>query len=134
MSYTPEKNKEYLNARYESQRQTFYTMLGGKCVVCGTTEDLQIDHIDWVYKSFAVGALWPKKNLPAVYKELKKCQLLCELHHIQKTKSDKIEYIAIQPGFVHGTVYAWMKKKCRCSICMPVWRAWHDERNAKRRK
>ena len=36
--------------------------------------------------------------------------------------------------YQHGTVYAWMKKKCRCEVCYPVWRKWHDERNAKRRK
>ncbi len=30
---------------YQSVRQHFIRLLGGKCAVCGITEDLEIDHI-----------------------------------------------------------------------------------------
>ena len=37
-------------------------------------------------------------------------------------------------GWKHGTIYAWMRKKCDCAVCFKAKRAWHEERNAKRRK
>jgi len=30
---------------YQSVRQHFITLLGGKCAVCGTVESLELDHI-----------------------------------------------------------------------------------------
>ena len=40
----------YFRERYRRQRQAFIEQLGGRCVKCGSQEDLQFDHIngrDW---------------------------------------------------------------------------------------
>jgi len=58
--------------------------LGGKCVGCGSTTDLQFDHIDRKNKSYAITkrSLNPFESLK---EELDKCQLLCEKCHQIKT-------------------------------------------------
>lgn len=99
--------------------------LGGKCVKCDAIEDLHFDHIDPKTKSFDIKSNLTLNN-PAVRAELDKCQLLCGPHHREKTAQEQL-------GWTHGTNYAWMKKKCRCEICEPIWREWHDKRNAARR-
>ena len=48
--------KEKINAadreRRRKKRDILREHLGGKCVMCGTTENLQFDHIDASTKSF----------------------------------------------------------------------------------
>lgn len=39
----------------------------------------------------------------------------------------------VELGWQHGTIYAWMKKRCECSECSAAKRAWLDERNTTRR-
>lgn len=116
--------KEYHKEYYRKRRQAIFDYLGGKCVVCGTTDELEVDHIEREDKSFNISSKLSVKNNKA---ELDKCQLLCKTHHKEKTAQENT-------GFEHGTMYAWMKKKCRCEICEPVWRAWQDNRNRARRK
>lgn len=127
-----EYNREYLNARYAEQKRIMLDYLGGVCVVCGTTDDLEMDHRDWAKKTRNVGRLWPWKRYGEMYAELDKCQLLCSDHHLQKTKADFMEQHALK-GYVHGTIYAWMKRRCDCAECYAAKRQWHAIRNAKRR-
>lgn len=35
--------RDYMLRRYHARRAESYAILGGKCVVCGTSDDLQID-------------------------------------------------------------------------------------------
>jgi hypothetical protein len=37
-------------------------------------------------------------------------------------------------GFKHGSMYGWMKKKCKCKECITAKRVWNDKRNEARRK
>lgn len=115
--------KEYHREYYRKRRQAIFDYLGGVCVVCGTSEGLQVDHIDPEEKSFDIKSKLSVKNNKA---ELDKCQLLCEKHHLEKTLDQR------QP-FTHGTVYAWMKKKCVCEDCLAAKWTWYDNRNAQRR-
>lgn len=117
---------EYHRLYYRVRRQEVFDYLGGKCVECGSTEELQVDHINPELKSFDINSRLSARQ-PEVRDELDKCQLLCRTHHQEKTAREN-------SGFTHGSVYAWMTKKCRCDVCKPAWRAWQDERNAKRRK
>ena len=107
--------------------------LGGRCSACGTTEQLEIDHIDWRTKNFAVSLMWPKSRREELIEELGKCQLLCYLHHLEKSIEDWREQRA-EIGFTHGTRYGWLKKKCPCDACQSKKREYYDERNAARRK
>jgi len=83
-----EENKEQLNEtirnlKYEKKSQLI-EMLGGKCVGCGITEDLQFDHIDRKNKSFTIGKCLGY-SLERLIPEAQKCQLLCKTCHQVKT-------------------------------------------------
>ena len=55
-------NREKINASAralkDKKKATLVEHLGGKCVGCGTTKDLQFDHIDRTQKSFTIGKSW----------------------------------------------------------------------------
>ena len=68
------KNKAYL-----------IEMLGGKCVGCGVTENLQFDHIDRKQKTFTIGKRLESSLENKLIPEANKCQLLCKCCHQIKT-------------------------------------------------
>jgi hypothetical protein len=64
-------------------------LLGGVCVVCGSQDYLEIDHIDPDTKDsrlrkYDTGFPWTW-NWHWILNELVKCQLLCKEHHLEKT-------------------------------------------------
>ena len=67
-------NRDHLNKIAKENRlkrkATMIKMLGGKCVDCGTTENLQFDHIDPSKKSFNISCVLSERMLT----ELEKCQ------------------------------------------------------------
>lgn len=122
---TQECNTCYHRRYYhEVRRQKIFDYLGGACIVCGSREDLEVDHIDPSEKSFEIS-----RNLTFNAKlraELDKCQLLCSDHHIAKTTADRAP-------FTHGTIYGFMKQKCKCHLCDTKRQDWHAARNESRR-
>jgi len=84
-----------MKRRYSERMEEAKVILGGCCVICGTTENLEIDHIDWVYKEIPVNKMWSIAKIRFL-KELEKCQLLCTIHHIQKSKADLVEQLAVR--------------------------------------
>lgn len=58
--------------------------LGGKCVHCETTDELEFDHIDSSSKSFAIAKAW-NRRWEVLVVELDKCQLLCRPCHRVKS-------------------------------------------------
>lgn len=86
-----EYHREYNLARYYRKRSEYIDLLGGKCVKCGSQEDLHFDHINPEEKSFSVGA-----NITSspdkVLRELSKCQLLCYDCHKTKTETNRDGY------------------------------------------
>jgi hypothetical protein len=84
-------------------------MLGGKCVRCGSTEDLEFDHIDPSAKRFAIGAELSRAWAELVA-EAQKCQLLCRKDHVAKGAEDR-------PTLNHGTYYVYWYYGCRCPEC-----------------
>lgn len=116
---------EYHRLYYYKRRQKLVDHLGGQCAECGATADLHFDHVDPAAKSFNISRNITLSNAE-VLAELQKCQLLCRTHHEQKTAQEN-------SGFTHGTIYAWMKARCRCDPCQSAKRTWYDARNEKRR-
>ena len=75
-----------LKKLYNKNIEEFKIILGGKCVVCGTTEHLEFDHIDPKTKSFDITRyVNGGKSKHIFMEELKKCQLLCVECHKKKT-------------------------------------------------
>lgn len=88
MSQLPkERMREYMAARRARIKEELIVLLGGKCARCGITEDLEFDHIDRATKTFVItsGLDQPRERLLA---ELAKCQLLCRMHHKEKTSAE----------------------------------------------
>jgi len=98
---------EYMKQRYYERKQHAIQLLGGKCVVCDSTENLELDHINPTTKVFSISKMW-SINEAAYLVELAKCQLLCNEHHKQKTSKEQ--------GVEHGGGVSG-KRNCPCSLC-----------------
>lgn len=81
------KMAEYMKKRYHERRAAALETLGGKCSVCGTTEDLEIDHIDADDKEIPLNKMWSVSK-ERFFRELVKCQALCKTHHDEKSRGD----------------------------------------------
>ena len=107
----PIKNtgKDVNNKKHKERKAFGIKYLGGECKHCGTTENLEFDHIDPTTKSFTITSrstmLWDRW-----FTELKKCQLLCHDCHVKKTTADIIAKRK------HGT-WGMYKLGCKCVLC-----------------
>lgn len=104
-------HRDYNNRRYSRVRERLVSMLGGQCVKCGSTENLQFDHVDPSTKSFNVSEGWARKWF-LVVEEINKCQLLCFSCHRKKTLKDCNQQDARKS---HGTLSSY--RYCKCSLC-----------------
>lgn len=116
---------------YRKKVKKMVAFLGGRCVKCGTTESLNFDHIDHLTKSFDISQNWGR-SWEVLEPELRKCQLLCKLHHLEKSKDEGSlsKGWTNQPRQTHGTVWSYSKYKCRCHRCKEA----KAEANKKQRK
>lgn len=117
--------KTYMQKRRESNKLYALSKLGNRCNSCGSTKDLQFDHIDRTNKSMDLSDMF-SHSITSISKELDKCQLLCIECHRQKT------YIDL--GYKrHGTLRSYRDKKCRCEECNGAWED-YKIKHAKRRR
>lgn len=109
----PYKNKktqnDYQNARMQRLRIAWLKD-NGPCKKCGSSENLEVDHIDRTTKISHRVWSWSEQRRVA---ELAKCQVLCRACHINKTCDDLGERI-----LVHGTVGRGYDRGCKCSACL----------------
>lgn len=103
------RNREYQRERYRIKKTEAVAELGGRCVKCSSTEDLQFDHIDPTSKVKNVTVMF---NTVKWKDEIKKCQLLCRKCHIDKSIIDKGHKKAVG---THGTLSSY--KYCKCDLC-----------------
>ena len=110
--------REYNRARYKKKRQEQILRLGGKCVWCGTVEDLQFDHIEASSKVDTIGRLWDRHS-STIDKELSKCQLLCRKCHTVKSIRNKETSGGHNKlkSYPHGHWKMYNVDKCRCLLC-----------------
>lgn len=94
---------------YYKQKGKALEYLGGSCVVCGTTEYLEFDHIEPELKSFTIGRKLSNTTFEDLIPELDKCQLLCKVHHKEKHAPQ------------HGTISGYRHLRCRCDACRTAW-------------
>lgn len=112
MAYVGDEKREYQLRWVSERRDIGYSLLGGKCTFCGSTEKLEVDHINREDKSPLLRSgrrfNW-SRSWSFILEELKKCQLLCDACHNNKTSEES-------KTTTHGlTMYK--KHGCRCPIC-----------------
>ena len=118
----------YMQRRYRKRREQVIIKLGGCCSVCGTTENLEIDHIDRSTKTYNVAHIFSARE-EKFWAEIEKCQLLCKQCHRDKTDKEN-EALGFKKEHEHGTINGYITDKCRCDLCkaankayMQAWRA-----------
>lgn len=112
--------RQYMKDWYDRRHAEAVMALGGHCVRCPETEGLQFDHIDPVTKSMTIAKMWTASE-EKFQAELRKCQLLCAPHHLEKTLSERGQRSA---RGTHGTVsaYAYCEPP-KCEKCKAAKRA-----------
>ena len=77
----------YMKNRYKIRRQKLIDSLGGKCNVCNSSKNLELDHVDpsTKYKTITKLSSYSDKIWN---EEIVKCQLLCKSCHLEKTKKE----------------------------------------------
>lgn len=105
--------------RYRDRRAYSIVKLGGKCVRCGTTKRLELDHIDKAQKSFNITQFW-SISLERYDKELAKCQLLCHDCHVRKSFEQKDWGKGYGPTD-HGSSTMYKNYSCRCDECKAAY-------------
>ena len=95
--------------RYKIKKELL-ELLGNKCCLCGSCENLEFDHIDKGTKLFAISDGIASKSKQEIYKEANKCQLLCHSCHVKKTKNN-IENGKISDNDVINIIFLYNNKK-----------------------
>lgn len=111
-------------SEYQEKKERMISYLGGYCKECGTTDHLQIDHVDHTQKSFTVTENWGR-SWSILQPELDKCQLLCKTCHLKKSiaEGSLAKGWSNQPRIKHGTTWTYNKHKCRCDLCTEAKKA-----------
>jgi len=105
-----EQKREYQRNWCQKQRLEFFT--DKSCVMCGSSDNLELDHIDPDEK--VSHRIW-SFSLKRRDEELTKCQVLCNTCH--KTKTKKFLSELFTKPVQHGSRYAYKHHGCRCELC-----------------
>ncbi len=85
------ENKDRVNAKrnelHKKKKDALIAHLGGQCVGCGTTHNLQFDHIDRTQKKYRSIISHLNRKMEDLIEEANKCQLLCRTCHIAKSRA-----------------------------------------------
>jgi hypothetical protein len=103
----PEQNRKYQNERIIKARLDWLS-INGPCKLCGSWDNLNVDHVDPKLKVSHRICGWSKERREI---ELVKCQILCEPCHWVKSALDNGKVV----GGKHGA--SRYHKGCRCDIC-----------------
>ena len=103
----PVKNQTEYQRQWIANRRTEF-FKDKICAKCGSTDRLELDHINPKKKVSHRIWSWSKERREA---ELAKCQVLCEKCHQEKTTQQ------LSKPLVHATNNAYNRKNCRCQLC-----------------
>lgn len=113
---------EYMRKRRKAMKKRLISLLGGKCIECGSKKDLEFDHTNPTEKGFDIS-----DALDAAFSrlepEINKCRLLCKKCHLSKTLKN-FEHNIWGPAR-HGTIYYYKQLKCRCDECKQAMSAYY---------
>jgi hypothetical protein len=121
MSYAnPDEQREYVRQWMAKRRAAFFA--GKSCVDCGSTEQLEIDHVDPTQKVAHRIWSWRKDRREL---ELAKCVVRCRSCHRIKTNRDN--------GWNRHGLNGYEYWHCRCVVCRAA-NAANQRRKRERRK
>lgn len=123
MTLTSAQNATYQAARQKRLRDE-WLVANGPCKRCGSSEHMEVDHIDPATKTSHRIWSWSKERREA---ELKKCQVLCRACHEKKSAGEKSIDIP------HGTVSGYRYFRCRCDDCRAAHNAKATQERAAKR-
>jgi hypothetical protein len=83
--YVDLDQKRQCQRRWVAQRRALWLEENGPCVLCGSSSDLQVDHVDPETKVNHSVWSWSKLRRD---QELSKCRVLCEPCHRQKSAGE----------------------------------------------
>ena len=83
----PQKTNERNKKKREQKRAILYESLGDKCCQCGSTDRLEIDHINPLYKTTRQSVL--SMGIGAAQAQIDNLQLLCYKCHRKRTTAQK---------------------------------------------
>jgi hypothetical protein len=101
-----DKQREYQRLWIKARR-TEWMASKGPCALCGSSDNLEVDHIDPVLKTMDPRNIWSRRK-ETREKELENCQVLCSSCHKEKTSLWRL------PD--HGTIGRY-QNGCRCEDC-----------------
>jgi hypothetical protein len=97
--------REIANQYNKDKKEKLLSQFGSCCFACGSTENLQFDHLDKHNKRGNVTTILYTRGFDEALEEAKKCQLLCDkchrikttIHHdnqslLNGTRISKVEY------------------------------------------
>ena len=112
--------REYMLRRYRRRREQGFSIIGRKCVDCGSTENLEFDHVDRGQKTHDVAKIFSYRN-EVFLTEVRKCVPRCHACHKARTS----EQMSVEHG---GGVSG--RRACPCQLCkekkreyMRAWKA-----------
>jgi 5-methylcytosine-specific restriction endonuclease McrA len=105
------RNPQYIREWRRARRKKLTELMGGKCVECGSTSELQFDHIDPTSREFVI-ATSLNNSWERLLAEISKCQLLCLDCHCIKSYKERG-----RSKSAHGTYAYYINKRCRCVDC-----------------
>ena len=100
------KQREYQRLWIKNRRLEWVTS-NGPCVLCGSSDNLEVDHIDPDLKTMNPRSIWSRKQ-ESRDKELENCQVLCYSCHKEKTSLWRLKEHGTMGRYSHG---------CRCDDC-----------------
>lgn len=113
--------KDYMLRRYHKRRVDAIILLGGKCKICGSTDELNFHHINPDLKIMAIARM-SSLSKQKWEEELAKCELLCEECH-------QFHHRVFNE---HG--YKKYFQGCRCNICRAANALYSKEYKLKRKQ
>lgn len=125
MAYKNHEDQLAYHRNLRATRRAEWMTKNGPCRKCGSWDSLQLDHINPADKITNNVWQWRKERREA---ELAKCQPLCKLCHLDKTRA---EYDAMPK--VHGSAGG-AARGCYCAQCLVYRKRKLEKDNDARRK
>lgn len=84
-----------MKLRYKQRRDAAIVYLGGKCIDCGRTSELEFDHKNPKDKSFNMGEIFAGKRKEVLQAEVDKCELRCIPCHGHRTSLQRLQSVDV---------------------------------------